>query len=225
MRNENKEVQYIWHDGATIKVDLLISMSKMAGSMFAAERNLLSLYRQVLIDNDLGEYVKIENEVRSHYNAMPVPMPDADESKTLCKRNKTELAKDDKARAIYLKMDYVHRVALLNEGLNILMCNHSEVFTSAIDWSGIYLVAHDRLDSKVNRTSFYKLAVDSTPADWPDDLRIGLNTLSNYAHYVSYEDRREAYYDMENNPWDALCDVFWNVVKQLLLTKYLLNIG
>ena len=222
MRKENEEVQYIWHDGATIKEDLLVTMAMRAGSMTIAEHNILSLYRHILIENGLDEYVKIENDVRCHYNAETVPMPDA---KTIKRQSQSERSKDDKARELYLKLDYVHRVALLNEALNILMCNHAEVFTSAIDWSGIYLVAHDRLDPKVNRTTFYKLAVDSTPEDWPEELRIGLNTLSNFAHYVSYEDRREAYFDMENNPWDELCDVFWSIVKQLILTKYLLNNG
>ena len=225
MRKEKEEVQYIWHDGATIKEDLLVTMAKRAGSMTIAEHNILSLYRHILIENGLGEYVKIENEVRCHYNAEAVPMPDGVEAKASNKQGNKERAKDDKARELYLKLDYVHRVALLNEALNILMCDHGEVFTSAIDWSGIYLVAHDRLDPKVNRTSFYKLAVDSTPEDWPEELRIGLNTLSNFAHYVSYEDRREAYFDMENNPWVELCDVFWSIVKQLLLTKCLLNNG
>ena len=150
MRKENEEVKYIWHDGATIREDLLVSMAKRAGSMVIAEHNVLSLYRHLLIENGLGEYVKLENDIRSHYNAEPVPMPDGDETTTPNKHSRSELAKDSKARAIYQKLDYVHRVALLNEGLNIIMCYHSEVFTSAIDWSGIYLVAHDRLDSKVN---------------------------------------------------------------------------
>ena len=225
IQNNNKEVQYIWHDGATIKEDLLVTMAKRAGNMVIAEHNIISLYRHILIENGLGEYVKIENDIRSHYNAESVPMPDIDGVKAPHMPNKAEQAKNDKARAIYQKLDYVHRVALLNEGLNILMCNHEDVFTSAIDWSGIYLVAHDRLDPKVNRTSFYKLAVDSTPEGWPEELRIGLNTLSNFAHYVSYEDRREAYYDMDNNPWKVLCDEFWKVVRQLLLTKCLLNNG
>ena len=223
MRNEKEEVQYIWHDGATIREDLLVSMAMKSGSMTVAEHNILSLYRQVLIDNGLGEYVKIENDIRSHYNAELVPAPEADGAKAPRKQATAELAKNDKARAIYQKLDYVHRVALLNEGLNIIMCNHGGVFTSAIDWSGIYLVVHDRLDARVNRTSFYKLAVDSTPEDWPEELRIGLNTLSNFAHYVSYDDRKEAYFDMDNNPWDELCSKFWSIVKQLLLTKSLLN--
>ena len=225
MRKENDEVQYIWNDGATIKFDLFVNMIKQSGHMTIAEHYLLSLYRQVLIENGLGRYVKIENDARSEFHALPVPMPNDAEAIVPHKQGIAEQTKNDKARAIYQKLDYVHRVALLNEGLNILMCNHGEVFTSAIDWSGIYLVAHDRLDAKVNRTTFYKLAVDSTPEDWPDELRIGLNTLSNFAHYVSYEDRHEAYYDMDNNPWDELCEVFWNVVRQLLLTKSLLNNG
>ena len=222
--NEN-EVQYIWHDGTTIKLDLLVTMALKSGCMVMAEHNLLSLYRQMLIDNGLGEYVKIENDIRSHYNAELVPTPDGVEAKTAIKQGKAEQRKDDKAREIYQKLDYASRVAMLNESLNILMCNHAHVFTSAIDWSGIFLVVHDRLDHKVNRTSFYKLGADCTPEDWPEELRIGQNTLSNFAHYVSYEDRREAYYDMDSNPWEELCNMFWEVVRQLILTKSLLNNG
>ena len=37
MRNEKEEVQYIWHDGATIPENLLISMAKNAGTYDSAD--------------------------------------------------------------------------------------------------------------------------------------------------------------------------------------------
>ena len=39
------------------------------------------------------------------------------------------------------------------------------------------------------------------------------------------KDRREAYYDMDSNPWEELCNMFWEVVRQHILTKSLLNNG
>ena len=222
MRKEKDEVQYIWLDGATIKEDLLVTMAKRSGNMTLAEHNILALYRQVLIDNGLGEYVKIENDIRSHYNAMPVPVKDCDDNTTR-KYNKKEQATDDKARVVYQSMELEMKVYFLQQAMSMLLLNHDGVFKSAIDWCGIYLVVHDRLDAKVNRTAFKKLALDITPTEWPEELRMAENTLSNYAHYVSYDDRKEAYYDMENNPWSDLCIVFWNVLKRLILTKNLLN--
>ena len=224
MRKEKEEVQYIWLDGATIKEDLLVTMAKRSGNMALAEHNILALYRQVLIDNGLGEYVKVENDIRSHYNVMPVPMKDGGDNTTRT-YNKKEQETDDKARAIYKGMEVGMRTHFLQQALSMLLINHDGVFNSAIDWCGIYLVIHDRLDAKVNRTAFKKLAIDITPFEWPDELRMAENTLSNFAHYVSYEDRKEAYFDMENNPWCDLCEVFWNVLKRLILTKNLLNNG
>ena len=143
----------------------------------------------------------------------------------LKKTIRSAIIDETKADKVLQKLNYDSRVALLNEPLNIIRCNHGYVFSSAIDWSGIFLVVHDRLDPRVNRTSFHQLAVDCTPEDWPEDLRIGLNMLSNFAHYVSYEDRKEAYYDMDNNPRGELCNRFWSVSRQLILTKNLLNVG
>jgi len=46
-----------------------------------------------------------------------------------------------------------------------------------------------------------------------------VRTMSNFARCVDYEDRFEAYYDMEANPWKELCDVYWNILKGQILMK------
>ena len=50
-------------------------------------------------------------------------------------------------------------------------------------------------------------------------MTISKATLSNFAHYIDRDDRQEAYYDMENNPWEELCNVFWKITEQLILTS------
>jgi hypothetical protein len=51
------------------------------------------------------------------------------------------------------------------------------------------------------------------------ELQIGERTLSNFGRCVAYEDRLEAYYDMEQNPWSELCDTYWNILMQQILTQ------
>ena len=60
-----------------------------------------------------------------------------------------------------------------------------------------------------------------TPSDWPEDLTIGDSTLSNFSHYVLNTDRDKAYYSMKNNPWKELCNTFWEIVKEKILTSNL----
>ena len=96
---------------------------------------------------------------------------------------------------------------------------HANLFKSKIDWNGIFLVVRDRLDESVRKSEFYTLAQKMTPEGWPTDMKIALSTMTNFAHYVEYNDRQEAYYDMENNPWEDLCDRFWEILEELILTS------
>lgn len=225
MNQINEEVQYIWHDGATIPENLLISMAKNAGSFVVAEHCLVSYYRHILAQHGLGDYINKENEVRSHYNVVNAPMPKADAKSEGGRRDNQELAKNDLARKRYMELNYEMRTMLLKESLRALINNNKDIFASKVHWLGVYLVIHDRLDGAINRTSFVKLADAIKPEEWAEDLAIGENTMTNFAHYVDYNDRKEAYYDMENNPWETLCSSFWNVLRQVILTRSLLNDG
>jgi hypothetical protein len=57
------------------------------------------------------------------------------------------------------------------------------------------------------------------PADWPLKLKMSMNTYKNFGREIDFNDKDEAYYDMENNPWEELCNVFWKITEQLILTS------
>ena len=88
-----------------------------------------------------------------------------------------------------------------------------------ICWGGIFFVIRDRLDETVNQSNFYHLGKSMTPKDWPRKLSIGKNTLSNLARKINSKDRQEPYYDMMANPFEDLCDTFWNILLTLFLNK------
>ena len=214
MRNEKEEVQYIWHDGATIREDLLVTMAKRSGSMTIAEHNILSLYRHILIENGLGEYVKIENEVRCHYNAEAVPMPDD----CISTNNATRSNNNDYARKLYTKMGKGDRKKVMKAALFALNECNSELFTQKNDWIGVYLVVRDRVNGNLSMADFYINTDEITKDWWPEHLVIGSRTMSNFSRCVDYEDRQEPYYDMERNPWKELCEAFWDILKKQILT-------
>ena len=61
--------------------------------------------------------------------------------------------------------------------------------------------------------------MNSMPADWPDYLRINKSTLSTMSRYIKAEDRELAYYEMEDNPFDELCNEFWMILSEQILTS------
>ena len=124
-----------------------------------------------------------------------------------------------RARNVYKKLAKEDRTKVLRAALSALRVENVGLFRNKLCWIGVYFVVRDRLDGKINQTDFYDFAVSFTPDDWPDELRIGSTTFSNLARKVNYEDRSEAYYDMDNNPWDELCEKYWALVLNGLLTK------
>ena len=63
MRNEKEEVQYIWHDGATIPENLLISMAKNAGTYDSAKGYIMSPMAHGLMYG-ITDYINKVNEIR-----------------------------------------------------------------------------------------------------------------------------------------------------------------
>ena len=70
MKQNNNEVQYIWHDGATIPEDLLISMAKTAGCYESAKPYLFSLMAHGL-NHGIRNYIYKVNEIRDYYHVVP----------------------------------------------------------------------------------------------------------------------------------------------------------
>ena len=209
-KNEfNKEVQYIWHDGATIREDLLVTMAKNAGDFSIAEHYICSLLAHGVI-NGLAYIIDRANEIRNHYKVMSIPVSNADRDDNCSKDG-------DLARKVYQKLNRDERMLLIKDSLAVLIKDHGTLFRSKNHWIGIYLVVRDRVNGSISMTDFTEYAIRVTPACWPKGLEIGQRTLSNFSRCVEYEDRFEAYYDMDNNPWEELCDTFWEILKQQIL--------
>ena len=171
-----------------------------------AEHYLLAYYRQIVMENGLGHHVELENRVRAHYNKDAVHVPESDGEASRKNRYDKEREQNESARKKYQAMSKKERKLIIEESLIVLIKKHRQLFTSKNHWIGLYLVVKDRVDGGLTKLDFTNgvLGID----------------LSNFARCVDYEDRYEAYYDMESNPWEELCDVYWNILKgQILMNK------
>jgi len=208
----SEEVQYIWHDGVRIREDQLVSMAMSAGTYALAEHYVCSLLAHGVM-HGIGDYINKVNEIRELYHVPLIPVP-----KEMCESSPRKTETDSMARKKFQNMKQNEREIVVGDSLYLLTLEHNKLFRSKNDWLGIYLVVKDRVDGRMSRSVFTELAKSATPSWWPTELQISDRTLSNFARCVAYEDRFEAYYDMENNPWEELCDTFWNILKHEILT-------
>ena len=215
MRNEEKE--YVWHDGIRINDAQLVTLAMNAGSYHVAEHYLLSLLAHGVMHH-LPDYINKVNQVREFYGVAPIPAP---------KNNFTEDAKPKKCdmgakvRRLYLKMTASEHEELLSQCLLVMMANYPNLFKFKNQWQGIYLVMRDRLDYGLSQMDFLAMAAKATPAGWPKRLQISESVIKNFSHAIKMMHADEAYYEMTDNPQRELCDIFWEVLMQQLLTvKY-----
>ena len=220
MRNEEKNAIHINLDGATVSDQLLEVMAIECERFDVAEHFLLAYYRQIVMEHGLGHHVELENRVRARYNKNAVHVPvsnDVDKRKSYYDKDREQ---NESARKKYQAMSKKERKSIIEESLIILIKDHRQLFTSKNHWIGLYLVVKDRVDGSMTKLDFTNCVLGINIDCWPDDLKISERTLSNFARCVDYEDRYEAYYDMESNPWEELCDVYWNILKgQILMNK------
>ena len=220
MRNEEKNAIHINLDGATVSDQLLEVMAIECERFDVAEHFLLAYYRQIVMEHGLGHHVELENRVRARYNKNAVHVPvsnDVDKRKSYYDKDREQ---NESARKKYQAMSKKERKSIIEESLIILIKEHRQLFTSKNHWIGLYLVVKDRVDGSMTKLDFTNGVLGINIDCWPDDLKISERTLSNFARCVDYEDRYEAYYDMESNPWEELCDVYWNILKgQILMNK------
>ena len=212
---DNLHKEFVYLDGKWLKGDDVLTMAKNAGCMATAEHYLCAYLMNAVINGNMDAIAHL-NEVRVIYNLKPIP--DTDVNGKGGNRNGND-AKADMARKKFKTLTKEKRESLLKAGMKELKDMHANLFKSKIDWNGIFLVVRDRLDESVRKSEFYTLAQKMTPERWPTDMKIALSTMTNFAHYVEYNDRQEAYYDMENNPWEDLCDRFWEILEELILTS------
>ena len=217
MRKEENDVFHINLDGATVSEQLLETMAINADRFDVAEHYLLAYYRQIVMENGLAHHVELENRVRTHYHKNAVHVPELCEKES--RKPKADRVQEQNvlSRKKYQSMTKSERSSILKESLITLIKEHRQLFTSKNHWIGVYLVVKDRVDGELTKQEFTNEVLGLKIKGWPDDLKIGERTMSNFARCVDYEDRFEAYYDMESNPWEELCDVYWNILKGRIL--------
>ena len=211
-QNDNKEVQYIWHDGVRIREDQLISMAKNASTYEEAKCYIISLMVHGLVYG-IYDYINKVNEIRVRHHVPPMPIPKAQHDE-IVGNNKEELA-----RKKYKMLNDEQKLALLKNGLYVFADNHIDLRNKKAVWIGVYHVVHDRLDGSIVKATFNEVADAIVPDNWPEKYKISDATMANYAHYILYEDSFEAYYDMEDNPFDEFCNVLWELLESIILTS------
>ena len=108
--------------------------------------------------------------------------------------------------------------AILSKALTELLQTggvDGDTFTQKNHWMAIFIVLRDRLQQRLKQNAFADYAQNITPECWPDDIRIGKNTMTNFHNYITED---VAYYAMKHNPFNSLCSRFWDILMRYLLT-------
>ena len=214
LKRMKEEKQYVYLDGMLLNEEHLMKLALNVGSYAMAEHYLFALLAHGVIYGK-NDVIHIVNEVREHYGVPKIPLANMEINVKGCeKKNST----DEKVRLIFRSMDKEIRRHILKESLSYLRANY-HLFIYARHWLGVYMVIRDRLEGEcLTQRNFVSYAIDITPDEWPDTLRICESTAKNFGREIGSIDRGEAYYDMKNNPQEDLCDKFWDIVKQMILT-------
>lgn len=209
---------YVILDGVYFKEEQILKMAKLAGSFAVAEHYLCAYLAHSLL---YGKKENIErvNEVRDIYNAPAIPLPEEDYApRDEYGRSRTDSV-ETKVRKLYNNLTDSRRVEIMKSCL-ILLRSDNKLFCHKKDWLGILLVVRDRLDCSINQNNFLSFAMQITPDGWPESLRISKYTTTNFSKMLSNCEWTDAYYDMTDNPLCRLCDRFWEIVKQEILTEF-----
>ncbi len=204
---------YVWHDGIYINDDQLLSMALQAGSYQIAEHYLLSLLAHGLQLN-IPTYIDKVNEVRTHYGVVPLSAPKNLTTQGTTSRHTPSF---EQLRHQYRSMNNEQQKQLLAEALAAFWANHSSLFRRRCHWQGLYLVMKDRLDCGLAQSDFLVMAMEATPRSWAPQLTINSHVFKNMRHVFPYDNLDRAYYELDYNPQQALCNAFWEVVQQCLL--------
>jgi len=209
-----EENEYVWLDGMLLKEEHLVKLAMNVGNYAQAEHYLFALLAHGVVYGK-GEMIEKVNEVRDFYDVPKIPLAGNEISRDY---GRSGDSMDDKARIVFRKMPLEERRNVLRSSLSLLRSNY-HLLLYARHWLGVFLVIRDRLEGEtLKMKNFIDYARMIMPADWPDNLRMGLNTYKNFGREIDFNDKGEAYYDMENCPQKELCETLWDIIKQMILT-------
>ena len=211
--------EYIYLDGMWLKEEQLLKLAMNVGNFALAEHYLCALLADAVIKGRREAIVEV-NKVREHYGVTPIPLSEDDLEDDNDLKGRTQLtAADEQARRRFLNMPREDRLCVLRKSMDRLIADY-HLFNYARHWLSIFMVVRDRLvGESLNQTSFLTLANEITPEGLPLKLRFGENTRKNMGREICEVDRGEVYYRMKRNPQKQLCDTFWDIVKDTILTQ------
>ena len=216
---EKLHKEYIYLDGMWLKEEQLLKLAMNVGNFALAEHYLCALLADAVIKGR-REVITEVNKVREHYGMTPIPLSEDDLEDDNDLMGRTRLtAADEQARRRFLNMPREDRLCILRKSMDRLIADY-HLFNYARHWLSIFMVVRDRLvGESLNQTSFLTLANEITPEGLPLKLRFGENTRKNMGREICEVDRGEVYYRMKRNPQKQLCDTFWDIVKDTILTQ------
>jgi hypothetical protein len=216
---EKLHKEYIYLDGMWLKEEQLLKLAMNVGNYALAEHYLCALLADAVIKGR-REVITEVNKVREHYGVTPIPLSEDDLEDDNDLMGRTRLtAADEQARRRFLNMSREDRLCVLRKSMDRLIADY-HLFNYARHWLSIFMVVRDRLvGESLNQTSFLTLANEITPEGLPLKLRFGENTRKNMGREICEVDRGEVYYRMKRNPQKQLCDTFWDIVKDTILTQ------
>ena len=210
---EDLKKDYLCLDGIWMTKGQLLKMAMKAGSYAFAEHYLFAL----LIDafqNGRREVLKEINEVRQLYHVEPLSLSDDFGNDG----NEQDSAADKETVKLFSKLSHEKKIEILSYSLLKLYDEHQ--FTQTRHWLAIYLVVRDRFyNGSLKQTAFRKLASDMALGDLPESLRMDKNTTKNFGREICDADREKAYYLIKHNSQADLCDAFWGIIKETILTQ------
>ena len=216
---EKLHKEFIYLDGMWLKEEQLLKLAMNVGNYALAEHYLCALLADAVIKGRREAITEV-NKVREHYGVTPIPLSEDDLEDDDDLKGKTRLtAADEQAKRLFLKMSREDRLCVLRRSMDRLIADY-HLFNYARHWLSIFMVVRDRLvGESLNQTSFLTLANEITPEGLPLKLRFGENTRKNMGREICDVDRGEVYYRMKRNPQKQLCDTFWDIVKDTILTQ------
>ena len=217
MKEQNKELLYL--DGMWLRQEHLLKLAMGVGNYAQAEHYLFALLADAVVKGKREAILEV-NKVREHYGVKAIPSSDDDlEDDDDLQGKSMFTAADVEAKKLFLKMTREERLDVLRQSMRRLMADY-HLFNYARHWLAIFMVVRDRLvGESLNQKNFIALACEIAPDDLPEKLRMCENTMKNFSREIKKSDRGEAYYSMKHNPQGLLCDTFWSIIQETILTE------
>lgn len=217
MKNQN--LTHLYLDGAWLRREVVVHLAMNVGNYAQAEHYLCALLVDAVANNRREALAEV-NQVREHYGVKPIPLSEDELKDVNNLQGKPRLtAAEEKTQTLFCKMSREERLDVLRRSMKQLLTEHN-LFKFAIHWLAIYMVVRDRLyGGDLSRRKFVDIANGMIPEDFSDDLRLNENTVKNFSRKIMSTDRKKPYYQMNKNPQMVLCETFWGIIQDTVLTE------